>query len=1149
MEQNELVQEIQLQESAAKALTVRGNYDEALELIFKILNKYPLSPIYGLGFRIAREMSDIGIVDRLIKLLHDKQVLTWAIVAEQAATTATLGNRPEAERLLSVASKMPNATTRKLQPFKDRINVCDENFLVIDEDEVKTNKLYLRSLLKLEEGDLEDGVSEFLTFLSQTARIKPRMINEFVKSLSVNVGREIVLEISGFIADLNQAMADLFLTIFIRKLLKNSQIERALEISSDITQRNSTNPGLVLTHCFILLELNRTADAVIAFRHLWHIHNLESLPEPQIDELLTVFENKLKPSEYADFSLEFRALLPDAGKFADDKVENKFDSERENEGKHQVPKNDPPEWEDQLIQTFLTKIYSTEETVDISCIDDCLNELKHLELSIEDQDRFIDRLLRELGKRNKTECVPILAKKLLSSNFVLTTTHYATMMQGYAFTRDIRNIEKSFSEVLEQDLLINGLHISSLIKAYSRVNHPERAESYLLWMDKLGIVPTSRFHYGPIIESYRHRDDARSIERLLLEMDNRGCTPDTYIINAFLSSLITNGSNSDLNRVIEYFQDIKNQHIPLDSYVYTPYLNALARLRRSDLLAEAFEEMKELKLEINSRHLTQAVICYSGIGSEDKVLEIWAHCMSNPEIIDSHLFITFLRAAKKNSWGQLKSLVTEFVISQIDRLDQSLRDALMSEVLDENNLEAVIKIIGADMTDVASSTPIETHEDLLVKAIGLGDDSLIRDFVASRSEFDPKFQDRIHTLITYCEEIVKGDSGSVLNSTTKILIRDDFKSFYLKAMLEILAKTSFWLPMSKILEKIETERRLTTSEIRDLLNVASRTNDPLIVEDSFRIFCPKNKWDPQDITFFYNLVMRSYLMARRPEDVVRLHDEMIEGGLPIDSYSLSYLSFAYDQNGRFKEGEISSAHKKDNNEWLNLSTVLDDVVHELSQWIGALGSLVPATITLARREEKIDPKIEANLVKMTGMVMKLTDRIDEYSAITNTASTTLTSDLVKSIEWVVERKSPDAHRHSVQIHVENDLRNHGVSVRISPFMFRIALRALAANAIEALSEKEDDGGARNLWITTSQQNENGTDYANIFFRDNGSGIPIGLLPEIFGKGFTSKRERGLGLGLSLVKTIIQSADGLISVTNNDGNGVEFWIKLPIERSN
>ena len=1145
MEQNEIVQEIQIQESAAKALTERGNYDEAIELIFKILNIYPSSPIHGLGFRIARELSDIQIVDRLINVLHDKKVLNWAIVAEQAATTAALGNRPEAERLLSVASKMANATSKKLQPFRERVNVCDENILVIDENEVKKSKLYLSSLSKLKEDDVEAGVSEFLTFLSQTARIKPRMINEFVKSLPLNADRETVLEISAFIADLNQAMADLFLAIFIKKLIGNSKIERALEISLDIAQPNSANPSLALTHCFILLNQNRIIEAILAFRNLSQSINLEYLPEPQTEALFRLFKNKLHPSEYVEFISEFSNHLPRAGEFTANEDENDHNSEPENGAIHPVPNNDSPEWEDQLLETFLTKISSTGETVDISSVDDCVSDLEHLEVTREDQDRYIDRLIRELGRQNKTQYVSTLVKKLLSADFELTTTHYSTMMQGYAFTGDIRNIEKSFSEVLQRGMAVNGVHISALIKAYSKANHPERAENYLVWMDKLGIKTTSKFHYGPIIESYRRRNDALSIERLLSEMDDRGCVPDTHIMNAFLSALVTNGKNSDLNLALEFFQHIKKQLVPLDSYVYTPYISALSRLRRSDLLTEALEEMKALNLEINARHLTQAVSCYSGVSNEEKILEIWAHCISNPEIIDSHLYFALLRAAKKNRWDVLKTDVLETVISKIDQFDQSFRDEFMAEVLEENNVKNAIRIICADMDH--GLKPIEVHEDYLVQVIGCGEDDLIWDFIASRTEFHPHFRDRIHTFMIFCEEVKKGDSEGIINATDSILIREDFEAFYLKAMLGILTKTSCWLPMSKILEEIQTKRSLTTSEMGDLLNVASRAHDPVVVESLFRFFCPKDKWISKDIIFFYNLMMRSYLMARRPEDIVRLHDEMIEEGLPFDSYSLSYLNFAYDLNGKFKDGEISSGHRADNIEWLNLSTVLDDVVHELSQWIGALGSLVPATITLINKEDAIDNKIKANLLKMTGMVMNLSDRIDEYSAITKTDNLTLTCDLVGSIEWVVERKSPDAHRHSVQIHVNNDLRNQGVLVKISPFMFRIALRALAANAIEELSEKEDDGGARNLWITTTQHFENGVEYANIFFRDNGSGIPSGLLPEIFEKGFTSKPERGLGLGLSLVKTIIQSAGGLISVTNNDGNGAEFWIKLPIER--
>jgi pentatricopeptide repeat protein len=1141
MEQNEIIRETQIHESAAKALTERGSYEEAFELILNILEKYPQSPIYGLGFRIAREMSAIGIADQLIQVLSDRKVLNWAIIAEQAATTAALGDRAEARRLLDVASKMPNSTARKLQPFRDRIEVYDDKILEVDENEIEKSKLYSSSLLKLKGGDLEAGAGEFLTFLSKTSQIKPRMINEFVRNFPEDADQGQILEISGFIADLNQTMADLFLSTFIEKLRKSSKIEKALNISREIVQQDSSHPDLGLMYCSILIEQGLIDEALSAMRNLERVIGLKNFSDSQINQIFRDFKKSLKTSEYASFISEFDSLSIDDDEFVYYETERQNSFESPNDGMFKVPNDNSQNWDD-LLENFLTKAIPTDIATDTSWVKGFLNELERIIETPTSRENFIERLFRELGKRDRNHYVPILESAILTTNIDLTTDHYATIMHGWAIKGNVRKVEEAFSKILAKKMLLDGSHISALVIAYSRAGFPEKAESYLPWLDKIGIRSTCKFHYGPIIESYRYKSDPRSIERLIREMENRGCLPDTYVMNAYFTTLT---NTNELSRVIEYFQRFKKMNVPLDNYVYTPYLLALARLKRADLLTDALEEMNSLKLEVNSRHLTQAVICYSGVGSEDQVRKIWELSITNPENIDSQLFLSFLKAAKKNNWKDLHSLVTESAKSQINRLDHSLIKAMLSNTLEENNVQALIEIIGAQID--CGSTPNDAHEDYLIKAIGCGSDNSILEFVSSRLEFDKRFLDRINTFSAYCEEIEKGNFESIVKCTEQILIRDDFRIFHLHAMLGMLSKTSFWFPMSMILKKLEIGGTLKSSEMSELLNVASRTGDPLIVENLFRSFREKNNWDLKTITFFHNLVMRSYLMAGKPEDVVRLHDEMIEAGLPLDSYSLSYLNFAYDLNGRFKEGEVPNGDNPDNIEWLNLSTVLDDVVHELSQWIGGLGSLVPATITLTNREPKIDQSIKANLLKMTGMVKNLADRIDEYSAITKTDSSKLSCDLLSSIDWVVERKSPDAHRHLVRIHVNNDRRNENVAVKISPFMFRIALRALVGNAIEALSVKDDDG-PRDLWITTTQNHENDIDYANIFVRDNGFGIPSGLLPEIFEKGFTTKRERGLGLGLSLVRTVILSAGGLISVTSNDGRGAEFWIKLPIERS-
>jgi two-component system cell cycle sensor histidine kinase/response regulator CckA len=65
-------------------------------------------------------------------------------------------------------------------------------------------------------------------------------------------------------------------------------------------------------------------------------------------------------------------------------------------------------------------------------------------------------------------------------------------------------------------------------------------------------------------------------------------------------------------------------------------------------------------------------------------------------------------------------------------------------------------------------------------------------------------------------------------------------------------------------------------------------------------------------------------------------------------------------------------------------------------------------------------------------------------------------------------------------------------------------------------------------------------------RDNGPGIPPGLMPQIFQAFFTSKAENGgTGLGLSISRTIVKNWGGNILVASSPGRGASFRMFLPI----
>lgn len=79
------------------------------------------------------------------------------------------------------------------------------------------------------------------------------------------------------------------------------------------------------------------------------------------------------------------------------------------------------------------------------------------------------------------------------------------------------------------------------------------------------------------------------------------------------------------------------------------------------------------------------------------------------------------------------------------------------------------------------------------------------------------------------------------------------------------------------------------------------------------------------------------------------------------------------------------------------------------------------------------------------------------------------------------------------------------------------------------------------------------DYLKIFFRDNGIGIPKDKVELLFNrfmridKSF-SRNTEGSGIGLYLVKRFIELHGGFISVTSEEGEGVEFCINLPYLQS-
>jgi len=71
----------------------------------------------------------------------------------------------------------------------------------------------------------------------------------------------------------------------------------------------------------------------------------------------------------------------------------------------------------------------------------------------------------------------------------------------------------------------------------------------------------------------------------------------------------------------------------------------------------------------------------------------------------------------------------------------------------------------------------------------------------------------------------------------------------------------------------------------------------------------------------------------------------------------------------------------------------------------------------------------------------------------------------------------------------------------------------------------------------------GEEYCRVTIHDNGRGIPVQMRESIFEWGVKSKESNGSGLGLYLVKTIVESYGGRIELKDGKGEGTTFEICL------
>jgi nitrogen fixation/metabolism regulation signal transduction histidine kinase len=205
------------------------------------------------------------------------------------------------------------------------------------------------------------------------------------------------------------------------------------------------------------------------------------------------------------------------------------------------------------------------------------------------------------------------------------------------------------------------------------------------------------------------------------------------------------------------------------------------------------------------------------------------------------------------------------------------------------------------------------------------------------------------------------------------------------------------------------------------------------------------------------------------------------------------------------------------------------VAHEIKN------PLTPMRLTVQSFERKFNPEEENSREKLAEYSKTLIQQIDVMSAIASAFS-----DFAKMPTQKKERVEViGVVKLALDIFNENSIKYHSEEKELFANLDKTQLIRIVTNLIKNASQATEK--QENPLIEVKVISEEKT--VKITVSDNGKGISEDVKELIFEPKFTTKTS-GMGLGLGIIKNIIEAYDGSISFTSEEGIGTVFTVILP-----
>jgi signal transduction histidine kinase len=284
-----------------------------------------------------------------------------------------------------------------------------------------------------------------------------------------------------------------------------------------------------------------------------------------------------------------------------------------------------------------------------------------------------------------------------------------------------------------------------------------------------------------------------------------------------------------------------------------------------------------------------------------------------------------------------------------------------------------------------------------------------------------------------------------------------------------------------------------------------------------------------------------FLQQSPAENALALQMFLIVTGTPLMFLSVLLEDDKRSQQALHEVEEDAHRHREQINQLSRVSLLGEMtalLAHELNQPLSAIVSNANAGMRSIDQGREDSATLRDILVDVASDALRANDIIGNVrNTIKKGDPSRRRIDLNELVTNVVHVVRPDAVGNSCEIEIS--LAEDLPLIEVDPIQIQQVLVNLVSNALDAMRQTPPD--RRKVEISTAGNGEN---EVRLSVRDHGTGIRYEVHERLFDQFFTTK-EQGLGMGLAIVRSIVESHGGKIQAENVADGGALFHFTLPV----